>query len=271
MQPFLLLLAAFATAVLGAVCGIGGGILLKPLLDAFSGMDAAAASFLSGCTVLSMASVSLLRSWVHARKERSENQRAENRMDFRACALLSAGAVAGGFFGRQLFRWLAEGIAGPAAGAAQSAAILLMCAAVLAYLLVKNRVRTHKITHFTPIAGTGLALGTLSSFLGIGGGPFNHVALSYLFGMDAKTGAANSLLIVFFAQAASLAGTALTGSWPAFSVPGLLLMCAAGALGGFVGAGIAKRAGQRHVEWTLRAALVLIIGVSAYNMASALI
>jgi len=148
----------------------------------------------------------------------------------------------------------------------QSAAILLMCAAVLAYLSAKERIRPRGIRHPVPITGAGLALGTLSAFLGIGGGPLNHVALSFLFGMDTKTSAANSLLIVFFAQAASLAGTVCTASWPAFDWCALPLMCAGGALGGFAGSAIAKRAGQRQVEWALRGALVLMIGVSAYNM-----
>ena len=263
METILLLLAAFGTAVLGAVCGIGGGILFKPLLDAFSGMGAAAASFLSGCTVLSMASVSLLRAVTRARRPQGR----ENPLNLRVCALLSVGAVAGGVLGRQLFSLLERRVSGGVAGAAQSAAILLMCAGVLAYLFTKEHIRAHKIDHPAPIAGTGLALGVLSSFLGIGGGPFNHVALSFLFGMDTKTGAANSLLIVFFAQAASLAGTAVTGAWPAFDVHTLLLMCAGGALGGLAGSAISRHAGQRHVDWTLRAALVLIMGVSAYNMA----
>jgi len=257
------LLAAVATAVLGAVCGIGGGILLKPLLDAFSGMDAGTVSFLSGCTVLSMAAVSLLHGVVRGKNISDKN---EPKLNLRVCALLSAGAVIGGLLGRQLFHLLARDISGSAAGAVQSAAILLMCAAVLVYLFAKKRIRPRGIRHPLPITGAGLALGTLSAFLGIGGGPLNHVVLSFFFGMDTKTGAANSLLIVFFAQAASLAGTAFTGSWPVFDWRALLLMCAGGALGGLVGSALAKRAAQRQVEWTLRAALMLMIGVSAYNL-----
>ena len=38
----------------GAVCGIGGGVLIKPVLDAFGVLDVASISFLSGLTVLSM-------------------------------------------------------------------------------------------------------------------------------------------------------------------------------------------------------------------------
>lgn len=43
-------------SILGALCDIGGGVLMKPLLDSFGVLPIAAISFLSGCTVLSMSS-----------------------------------------------------------------------------------------------------------------------------------------------------------------------------------------------------------------------
>ena len=45
---------SFCASVVGAICGIGGGVLIKPLLDAFGVLSVASISFLSGCTVLSM-------------------------------------------------------------------------------------------------------------------------------------------------------------------------------------------------------------------------
>jgi uncharacterized membrane protein YfcA len=261
LETVLLLMAAFSTAVLGAVCGIGGGILLKPLLDACFGMDAAAASFLSGCTVLAMAAVALLRSAVFAKQAQGKAPR----LDLRAGTILSVGAALGGVLGKLLFQWLAGFFSGSRVGTAQSLAILILCAAVLAYLLLKKRIRSRRVTHPVPIAGTGLALGVISSFLGIGGGPFNHMALSLLFGMDTKTCAVHSLYIVLFSQAASLASVAVTGAWPVFDRGALLLMAAGGALGGYIGSALSKRAGQRQVEWTLGGALILIMGVCAYN------
>ena len=48
------LAVSFGASVVGAICGIGGGVLIKPLLDAFGVLSVASISFLSGCTVLSM-------------------------------------------------------------------------------------------------------------------------------------------------------------------------------------------------------------------------
>ena len=53
MQVLVLLVSFFACTV-GAICGIGGGILIKPVLDATGVADVATINFLAGCTVLSM-------------------------------------------------------------------------------------------------------------------------------------------------------------------------------------------------------------------------
>ena len=51
---FIFLAVSFFASVVGAICGIGGGVLIKPLLDAFGVLSVASISSLSGCTVLSM-------------------------------------------------------------------------------------------------------------------------------------------------------------------------------------------------------------------------
>ena len=48
MLYLIFLLVCFFASVIGAICGIGGGVIIKPVLDAFGVMDAAQISFLSG-------------------------------------------------------------------------------------------------------------------------------------------------------------------------------------------------------------------------------
>ena len=52
----------FLASTIGAICGIGGGVIIKPALDAFGIMDVSTISFLSGCTVLSMSLYSVGKS-----------------------------------------------------------------------------------------------------------------------------------------------------------------------------------------------------------------
>ena len=52
------LIVCFGASIVGAICGIGGGVIIKPVLDSFGVLDVTAISFLSGCTVLSMTTYS---------------------------------------------------------------------------------------------------------------------------------------------------------------------------------------------------------------------
>ena len=41
MVLLLIFLICFSASVIGAICGIGGGVIIKPVLDAFGIMDVA--------------------------------------------------------------------------------------------------------------------------------------------------------------------------------------------------------------------------------------
>lgn len=45
---------SFLASIAGAICGIGGGVIIKPVLDMFGLASVSTISFLSGCTVLAM-------------------------------------------------------------------------------------------------------------------------------------------------------------------------------------------------------------------------
>lgn len=52
---------SFLASTAGAICGIGGGVIIKPTLDLFQMTSVSTISFLSGCTVLSMSLYSVGR------------------------------------------------------------------------------------------------------------------------------------------------------------------------------------------------------------------
>ena len=62
MEYLIIILVCFFSSVVRAICGIGGGVIIKPVLDATGVMSVTTVSFLSGCTVLSMSVVSLQKS-----------------------------------------------------------------------------------------------------------------------------------------------------------------------------------------------------------------
>ena len=50
-MEILFFVVCFLASIVGAICGIGGGVIIKPLLDALKILDVSQISFLSGCTV----------------------------------------------------------------------------------------------------------------------------------------------------------------------------------------------------------------------------
>ena len=63
MYIYLIFLAiSFIASVIGAICGIGGGVLIKTTLGPFGVLGVAAISFLSSCTVLAMSCCSVFSS-----------------------------------------------------------------------------------------------------------------------------------------------------------------------------------------------------------------
>mgnify|MGYP003303251246 CR=1 FL=1 len=89
-------LICFFASVAGAICGIGGGVIIKPVLDAFGIMSVSAISFLSGCTVLSMTTYSVIRS------KRSGASKIDQSTGFP----LAIGAAIGGVLGKNLFQMI---------------------------------------------------------------------------------------------------------------------------------------------------------------------
>lgn len=250
-------LICFLACVAGAICGIGGGVIIKPALDAFGIMDVSTISFLSGCTVLSMSAYSFLRSKLDG------GSRVERHTGFP----LALGAALGGVLGKNLFQLIRSMSDDPnKVGAVQAACLTLVTLGTLLYTLYKSRIHTHSVHSRGACAVIGLLLGILSSFLGIGGGPINLVVLFFFFSMDTKTAAENSLYIILFSQTASLLASIATGSVPPFSVGMLCLMVAGGICGGICGRKINKRLDSRAVDRLFIGLMVVIICINLYNI-----
>ena len=62
MQVVAYFIISLLASIAGAICGIGGGVIIKPSLDLFHLDSVATVSFLSGCTVLAMSCYSVTKS-----------------------------------------------------------------------------------------------------------------------------------------------------------------------------------------------------------------
>ncbi len=248
-------LVCLGASCVGGICGIGGGVIIKPVLDALGIMSVSAISFLSGLTVLAMSSVSVFR------------QRKLHLVDVRTGGLLGAGAVLGGIGGNALFQGIKDAAGNDAfVGMAQAAALGVVTLLTLAYSAWgRKRLPSYTVTSPAACVLIGVLIGASSSFLGIGGGPINLAILYFAFSMDTKTAASTSLYMILFSQAANLLTYLVKGTLPAVSLHYLALMVSAGLLGGALGANICKRASARTTDRLFSALLAVIILICMYN------
>lgn len=247
----------FFACILGTICGMGGGIIIKPVLDATGVMSVAAITFLSGCTVISMSCWSVGKNIV----------KKESVLELKTTSLLALGAAGGGLIGKQIYTLVASLFTDPnTAGGVQACLLLAATFATFLYTLKKDSIHARKINSSAVSILIGILLGILGSFLGIGGGPFNVAALYYFFSMPTKKATQNSLLIVLFSQLTSTMKTILLDGIPGVSLSILAGMILLGIIGSEAGRQINKRINNRQATFLLECAMVLIMCINLYNI-----
>jgi uncharacterized membrane protein YfcA len=256
MQYLFYSIICLLATTLGAISGIGGGVIIKPVFDALAPLTVSQISFLSGCSVLAMSIVSLLSS-----------RNGEAKIDQMRTTPLAIGSAVGGVVGKLIFDVIkrsagSDGII----GTAQSIIMILLTLGVLLYVLNKSRIKTNNVNSTAICLSIGLFLGILSSFLGIGGGPINLAVLYFFFSMNTKTAALNSLYMIFFAQTASLLFSIASSSVPETDFITLGVMIASGVIGGFIGRKINRKMSSHAVDILFCFMLISIVGISIYNL-----
>lgn len=253
---FLSLIIALCASVIGGICGVGGGVLMKPLLDITGIASVSTASFLSGVTVLAMTGYSTAKDLSSKTKD----------IEIRTVLPLALGAAAGGVIGKYLFEIIKAGLPyADKVGAVQAILLAFVCLGTMLYTINKERIASLHVQSRVVSAIIGMLLGTMSSFLGIGGGPIDLVVLFFFFSMETKIAVQNSLFIILFSQAFSLIYTLAAGRVPEFKPLSLILMIAGGILGGIIGKRTGKKLSGKATDKLFIGLLAVIILICVYN------
>lgn len=253
----LFFLICFTACTAGSISGVGGGVMIKPLMDAVSGYGVEQISFLSSCTVLAMAVMSLFRS-----------RKTGIRLDLKKGTSLALGAAVGGICGKQIFSIATASVSGAAVSMVQSIVLLLFCIVVFIYTLKKGKIQPRCVENIILCGLIGLCLGTMSAFLGIGGGPINVMAISYLMGTNSKTTALYSIYTILFSQVFGIGFMAVSGTIPQVDIFALLAMVFGGLTGAFVGLIFSRKMRNRHVDrlfLCILGVMGLILGYNIFN------
>lgn len=249
-------LVVLISCSIGAISGIGGGIIIRPVIDSMKTMPLVVINFLSSASVLAMAIVSVIA-----------NRKSDIRLEKHITIPLAIGSSIGGVVARAVFNILRTSLDNDVLlSLIQSAILLSMNAFILFYFIFKNRIKTYSIKNVIASLFIGFFLSLLSSFLGLGGGPVNMAILYYFYSMDAKKAALNSLFIIVISQSTSVGTTILSNNVPSFSTTTLLSMCFAAVIGAFIGRGISKKIDNKAVERIFITLLFVLITLNIYNI-----
>ncbi|MDA3833547.1 MAG: TSUP family transporter, partial [Spirochaetales bacterium] len=182
------------------------------------------------------------------------------------------GGISGGLLGKYVFD-IALSMTGneKIIGAVQSLLLSLMVLGVFFFLVYKQKIVPKKYTGVVFTLFIGLTLGSIASFLGIGGGPINIAVLYYFFSMTSKKAALNSIFIIFLSQTASLLFTAASGLIPHFIPAVLIVMITGGVLGGLSGSFVAHVVSLRGVDKIFGVVLLIILALSTANFVKLLL
>lgn len=248
-------LIVFIATTAGAIAGVGGGVIIKPTLDAIGQYNVETIGILASVAVFSMAVIATIRRWIHGLS-----------IDIKIL-MLAIGSIAGGLLGKEIFYLLTSSIDLQIIKIIQSAVI----ATLMVMILFKDRMKRHCVNNNLVVLIGGLLLGMFASFLGIGGGPVNVAILYIYMGMDIKKAATGSIIIILLAQAAKLVSVAATVGFASYDLSMLWYIIPAGIIGGFLGSVLHLKINDKAVGIVFNSTVILVILICLFNITTALI
>lgn len=259
MELICFIVAIIATTI-GASSGIGGGVIIKPVLESMNIFTLPTVNFLSSATIFAMAVVSI-----------AKQIKQKDKINFKNTSILAIGSIIGGIVGQKILRVLVS-MSKDTSGISilQSIMLIVLLLFVFIYMRYKNKLKTYNLKNRFIIILIGIVLGAIAAFLGIGGGPINVAIFAIFFEMEAKEAARNSIIVIFFSQGAKILSVAFTTGFAVYNLTALPLMIIGGILGGFIGYKLNKTVSEKNILRMFNIVLILIILVNIYNIIAAL-
>lgn len=247
---------ALAATTLGALTGMGGGVIIKPVLDVLGDYDASTINLLSSVTVFVMALVSV-----------EKQLRQGTVINIRMAASLAVGSLLGGNIGQIILAGVIAAFqAGRMVVAVQNICLALLIMIVFLYLGKGKKRLTLGLQGILPVLLTGVTLGIISAFLGIGGGPVNVALIVFVCSCEMKTAAVYSIITILFAQVSKLATILLSGTFLSHDLSMIPVMIPGAVLGGWAGSCLSKRLSGKAVEKAFGGVQLLVLIICLFNI-----
>lgn len=237
----------------GAFVGLGGGVIIKPALDAINIDTIDTVNFISCCAVFAMSISSSLKQLT-----------AKTKYDLKYLLLVSCGSLIGGVPGSHAFNTLLEKFGNNSMKSIQGIILGTVLVLAVIYINLKN---PPSLNTKNPVCLflSGLFLGALASFLGVGGGPINVAFLMFLSGLDIKSSTVYSIGIVFFSQLSKLITLFVTSSIPAVKTSVIAVAVISAVSGGIIGATLNKKCSNKPIKTVFTVVVIAVALLNFYN------
>ena len=254
MLYFIYALVIVVSTSLGAVAGLGGGVIIKPLLDLVGAHDAAAINIYSSVAVFVMCCVSL-----------TKQLRAGFQFDKQMVFSVAAGSLLGGVAGDKVFSALTGSFDNHLVKAVQGGILAVVLGLIFIYTLKQDQMpsweahqpRHHLCCGLCARCGRGVPRNRWV--------PLNVAALSLLFSLGAKEGAVYSLAIIFFSQLSKLVLSATSGALWAVDLTFVPFVVIPAVAGGFIGTYFNRKLSEDGVRRIYIFVMALLPLISLYN------
>ena len=252
---------AIISSFIGAIAGLGGGVILVPSMflaasisDSFSW---ATPQTIVGISLITMIFTSLSSATAYMKSKR---------VDFQTGLLLLSGSIPGGVLGSWLNSYFSPKTFLIFFGTLVIVISLLM---IVKKEKIPKRTGKHGLQRTVHIAGEtydyrisvflaiilSLAVGILSGLFGIGGGSIMVPAMILLFGMPAHIATATSMFMIFFV---SMIGSISHVTMGHIAWEYVLSFIPGAWIGGKLGAKVNQLLPGKTLEWVLRIILIFV-------------
>lgn len=247
-------IALFATTI-GALTGMGGGVIIKPVLDLLGSFSAPTINVLSCLTVFFMAISSVLRQ-------------IKGRVDVNLgdAVSMGLGGVVGGIAGQGAVSMVAKMLGSQKITLTQNVMLAITILIVYYYMKNQERLKSLNIVRWYIPVLVGLGLGLISSFLGIGGGSMNVALILFILGGTMKSARVYSLIIILFSQTAKIVSIWLETGFGIYDLSIAPVMISGAVLGGMLGARLSKALSEDQSKRYFNYVQVLVLLICISNI-----
>lgn len=247
-------IVVFIATIIGALGGVGGGIFIKPILDIIGYHDVSTIGVYSCIAVFVMCVVSII-------KKVKSNQK----VDIKTGVYISIGSIVGGYVGDVLFNYLLRGISNHAMSRLQSILLIIILIIIIVYTLNQENIKKYYLRNCISIFSLGMFLGTISVFLGIGGGPLNIVCLVLFMNYDIKSATFYSIITIFFSQITKIVSLIVTNTLFNYDLSFVLPICVAAIIGGYIGTYLNYKMSDKKMKKAYVSILYILLFTSTLN------